>query len=345
MRRLGFLFLAGSALVILFLAGEVALRAERTWARRNVARYREANVFEKGREVLEASGDTLWLQPGVRYRPGARLAMDVAGERYEIVINSRGFRSHEFAERKPPGVFRVICIGGSTTVQGRTNDDTYPAHLERMLRARYPGREIEVLNLGINGTGSEYWLERMDELFRYEPDVILQYELVNDLFFRYLPRYAVEHPYWTRARRSLLIAWLLPPCPGDLEPYVHRTLRNLRQMALEARGHRAAHVVGAFAAPDATTAERSFRQYLDENAEAWGGRAGLRFYRDYYRLLEDYDARLHRAGDTGQLVVAPVDARVRDAGQFIDLCHMTAPGIEALAGAFALTLSSQTPLP
>jgi hypothetical protein len=70
----------------------------------------------------------------------------VGGERFRVEVNSLGFRTHEFAVPKPPGLLRVVCIGGSTTVAGRTNDETYPAHLERMLRARHPGLTIEVLN-------------------------------------------------------------------------------------------------------------------------------------------------------------------------------------------------------
>jgi hypothetical protein len=332
-RRLAVLWLLASGAVIAGLAVEVAFRAQRSWAKRAAAQYREANVFEKGREVLEGSGDSLWLQPGARYRPGARLDVEVAGTRFEIVINSRGFRTHEFTVEKPAGLFRVVCIGGSTTVQGRTNEETYPALLERALRARYPGRPLEVLNLGVNGTGSDFWVERQDGLFRLAPDLVLQYDFVNDLFFRHLPRYADEHPRWTAARHSLFVAWSAPPAPADLEPYLTRTLRNVRQMAGLSGAHEAGHVAGAFAAPDPERAAPAFRRYLDLNTEAWGGRAGLRFYRDYHAVLVDYDRRLRKASGEGRLVVADVDERVSDPSLFIDLCHMTGAGIEALASA------------
>jgi hypothetical protein len=329
----GVLWIAASSAVILALGGEVVLRAKSARSAREVARYREANVFEKGRDVLEANGDTLWLQRGVRYRPGARLDLDVAGERFEIVINRHGYRTHDFEESKPPGVFRVVCIGGSTTVQGRTNEETYPARLERKLRALRPGRALEVLNLGVNGTGSDFWLERLDELFRFAPDLVVQYDFVNDLFFRHLPRYAAEHPRASSARRSLLVARLFPPSAADLEPYLSRTLRNVRQMAGECRDRRAAHLAGAFAGPDPAGAPPLFRAYLDENTEAWGGRAGLRYYRGYDAVRLDFNQRLRKAAAEGRLALAPVDERVSDPSLFVDLCHMTGAGIEALADA------------
>ena len=328
-------YLALWAAIVGPLAAELVLVAGRRSARRQAERHRVANVFEKGREVREGAGDTLWAQPGVRYRPGARLSLDVAGDRHEIVINSHGYRSPETSERKPPGVLRVVCIGGSTTVQGRTNDETYPAHLERKLRAAFPGRSIEVLNLGINGITSDHWLTRLDEVFRFQPDVVVQYEFVNDLFFRHLPRYAADHPTWTLARRSLLFARLVPPPRQDLGEYLRPTVRNLRQVATEAGARGAAHVAATFAGPDVRRATPSFRSYLDVNVESWGGRHGLRYYPAYDALRKDFGEHLRKAAAEGRLVLAPIEENVNDPALFIDLCHMTSRGIERLAEAFA----------
>jgi hypothetical protein len=46
-------------------------------------------------------------------------------------MNSFGFRSPEIEVPKPEGKFRIVCVGGSTTNAGRTNDTTYPALLEK----------------------------------------------------------------------------------------------------------------------------------------------------------------------------------------------------------------------
>jgi len=327
------LYVGVCAAVITLLSAELVLVVRRAWQGREARLHRAANVFEQGREVREGAGDTLWLHPGVAYRPGARLSLVVGGEPYEIVINSHGFRSPEIPVAKRAGVVRVACIGGSTTVQGRTNAETYPAHLERRLRAAFPGREIEVLNLGINGVTSDHWLTRLDELFRFEPDVVVQYDFVNDLFFRHLPRYAAEHPRWALARRSLLVAGVEPVAPADLEPYVRRTLRNVRELADAVEAHGARHVAGTFAGPDVARASSSFRAYLDINVESWGGRYGVRSYAAYGALRQDFNARLRKAAAEGRLSLADIDPALTDPALYVDLCHMTGGGIEALADA------------
>ena len=91
-----------------------------------------------------------------------------------IQINSQGFRTHEFAVPKPAGLVRVVCIGGSTTVAGRTNEETYPRLVEAKLR-RPPaaGLPVEVLNPGVSGVSHEHWLDRLDRVFAYDPDVVV----------------------------------------------------------------------------------------------------------------------------------------------------------------------------
>jgi hypothetical protein len=110
------------------LGGELWLQLDRRRAEREAGRLAERNVFE-AREVREGSGESLWLVPGESYRPGARLELEAAGERYSIAINSHGFRDREVSLRKPPRVYRVVCVGGSTTVQGRTNSETWPTDI------------------------------------------------------------------------------------------------------------------------------------------------------------------------------------------------------------------------
>jgi hypothetical protein len=258
----------------------------------------------------------------------------VAGTTYEIATNARGFRTQEFEVPKPAGRLRVVCVGGSTTVQGRTNQETYPAILEKLLRRDLPGQPIEVLNLGINGTGTGYWLTRQEELFSYQPDLIVQYNFVNDLFWELLPEYATAHPWRRRLDRSLLLSWLFPIDAGDLDSGLLRTVRRHRALAHQARRRGVAYVAGTFAGPDPTTCSRELRAYLDQNTEAWGRPLALRHYRDYYSLLARYDT-LFESDARGRLFpLVPVHRLVSDGSLFVDLCHMTPEGIEALAQAF-----------
>src|SRR5512139_689953 len=133
------------------LAGEAWLRFQRFLDARASERFRVRNVFFANAMELQAGTHSLWAVRWQDYQPGAKVDVVVDGERFVVEMNSRGYRTHEFAVPKPDGLVRVVCIGGSTTVAGRTNQETYPAHLERMLRRRHPGLAIEVLNLGVSG--------------------------------------------------------------------------------------------------------------------------------------------------------------------------------------------------
>ncbi len=314
------------------LAGELLLVLQRRVAAERAHGYAESNVFTQSQGLAE--GATLWQDRGVRYRPGARLTLEVAGTTYEVVTNARGFRTQEFEVPKPAGRLRVVCVGGSTTVQGRTNQETYPAILEQLLRLELPDQAIEVLNLGINGTGTGYWLTRQEELFSYQPDLIVQYNFVNDLFWELLPEYGEAHPWRRQLGRSLLLSAWFPLDAEDLDSGLLRTVRRHRALARQARRRGVAYVAGTFAGPDPTTCSPELRAYLDQNVEAWGQPLALRRYRDYHRVLARYDTLFENDARGRLFPLVLVHRLVSDGRLFVDLCHMSPEGIEALARAF-----------
>ena len=74
---------------------------------------------------------------------------------HEGVHNSYGFRERQFAVPKPPGVFRVMVLGDSFTWgAGLAVEQRYTNVLERMLRDRYPYRDIQIPNFGMPGAGT-----------------------------------------------------------------------------------------------------------------------------------------------------------------------------------------------
>ncbi|MGE0455611.1 MAG: GDSL-type esterase/lipase family protein [Vicinamibacteria bacterium] len=334
-RWLRTLYLLVWASVLGALAAEVLLALERRSARQAADDYSRANVFDAAMLVSQGAGDGVWQERGVRYRPGARLTLEAGGETYEIAINARGFRGPEFAIERPPGVLRVACIGGSTTVQGRTNATTYPALLQALLEAELGRGRLEVLNLGINGARSDHWFSRLDELLGFQPDLLIQYEFVNDLFWAALPRLAAADPWIARRNASLLLAWLLPLDERRLDPDWLELRRTLRAIARVARARGAEYLTATFAGPDADRAEPGFRAYLDVNVEAWSrDSVRLRRYADYDRARRRFNAELASFASDRRLELAPVADRVRDPALFLDLCHGNARGIEALARAF-----------
>jgi lysophospholipase L1-like esterase len=111
---------------------------------------------------------------------GARLQ----GTKYQIAINSLGFRGPELLESKPANGIRVWATGGSTTFDILAPNDasTWPAVAGRELQARHPDKVVEVINAGI--PGEVFWGSGQDlnRLWRkVQPDVVIVYHGINDL--------------------------------------------------------------------------------------------------------------------------------------------------------------------
>jgi len=96
--------------------------------------------------------------------------------------NSLGYRGKEVEVPKPPGQFRVVCLGGSTTYDDCIEDDTltYPARLEYHLRER--GYNVRVVNAGVPGwTSYESLINYAFRVSYLEPDMVILFDAWNDL--------------------------------------------------------------------------------------------------------------------------------------------------------------------
>ena len=136
-------------------------------------------------------------------------------------LNNYGFIDSNFNTDKPPGLLRIACLGGSTTAnmvtQGQT-DYTYPDCLEMLLRQKYPGLEIEVMNFGMGGwTSAEILINFELTVLDFNPDIVLLYHGFNDLEPSITPGFKSDYSH---ARRNMAvkfsnykIANLLPNIP------------------------------------------------------------------------------------------------------------------------------------
>jgi hypothetical protein len=116
-----------------------------------------------------------------RLRPNFQFWHTDREGRWKFVTNNQGFRSYEdFHLEKPPGVFRVIALGDSTTEGFEVSQgDTYPAVLERYLREK--GINTEVFNTGISGFGTaEELIYLENEGIKYKPDAVVLGFFGND---------------------------------------------------------------------------------------------------------------------------------------------------------------------
>ena len=104
--------------------------------------------------------------------------------RYDYQQNSFGLRSPERPFEKPSKTLRIITLGGSTTWDGPTNEQTWPAMLEKKLNEHYGGvgYRIETINLAADGYSSPMSLVSLALLgVQFHPDLVISYDGINDL--------------------------------------------------------------------------------------------------------------------------------------------------------------------
>jgi lysophospholipase L1-like esterase len=123
---------------------------------------------------------------------------------YERFFDETRFTAyHSFLQVKPPvwtvavpkpdNVFRILCLGGSTTA-GEQLAQSYPDLLGQMLSERYRGKRIEVVNGGtFFYTTQHSIIEYLFTMKELSPDVILFFEAINDVCASFTrPPFAAE---------------------------------------------------------------------------------------------------------------------------------------------------------
>ena len=90
-------------------------------------------------------------------------------------VNSKATRGPEFSEEKSPNTIRIITLGDSTTFGwGMADDQTWPAKLEQYLQAEIKGKEIEVINAGVNSWSyAQMFVYFRDYAIQYDPDFVI----------------------------------------------------------------------------------------------------------------------------------------------------------------------------
>ena len=91
------------------------------------------------------------------------------------------FNAQQFSKPKPPGTFRIFCLGGSTTY-GRPYEDrtSFPGWLRELLPAVDDRHAWEVINAGGVSYASYRVAAVMQELVEFEPDLFIVYSAHNE---------------------------------------------------------------------------------------------------------------------------------------------------------------------
>ena len=296
--------------------------------------------LRKNAAISEAYDLSLWEEPGIQYRKNASLELDLPdGDKLSVKINSKGFRTKEFSSEKPEGLFRIICVGGSTTVIGQSNRQTYPALLEEKLAAKLPAFNLEVLNLGISKYGTRDIINLAQRAVNYQPDLVIKYNGANDLWWDYFIMLKDNLPAWKKLfLKSYAFQWffwrtLLPPddtIKQNLRDGLFPSLSYLKKI-IEKEGARL--VIITFFRPELNGLTSAQKYYLDFNVRHfWGQQIGtFPFIRvePYLKVLSLYNQTLRdfcRENDCPCIDLARRYPRNFDL--YVDICHFSQEGIE-----------------
>jgi lysophospholipase L1-like esterase len=101
-----------------------------------------------------------------------------------VTVNAAGFRSRTQTDLpKPHGRYRIVVLGDSVAIgMGVADDEPFAARVEQLLRQRFPGKDLDVINLGVPGydTRQEVGLLRR-HVAQLQPDLVLVGFYSNDV--------------------------------------------------------------------------------------------------------------------------------------------------------------------
>lgn len=287
--------------------------------------------------------DFIWKIPFFEYKKHAQRHAEAPNPNnlgvMHFQLNNYGFRDDDVVSPKPDGVFRIVCVGASTTEEGPRNSLTYPNILERRLRKHFNTDRIEVLNCGISGLNVMKERMRLADYLALEPDLLIIYEGVNDICHIHFPRWVGEMtPLQQLLRRSRAFTyyfnrWLAPPEERMRAELESGTLAQLLQIRNYARARGIETALCSFAYPDIGALSADERAYYDfYNWKDWGGRYVT--FDTYCRVVRLFNASLRAMCRKEGILYIPVEERVTGgADVFGDICHMKNVGIERKAEA------------
>ena len=277
---------------------------------------------------------SMWKRLWQELRPGTRQS-----DAMDLRVNARGFRDDEVALPKPSNLYRVVCVGGSTTAEGLSGALTYPGMVKtKFARALGPGR-VDVVNAGIFALTSQGEVGHLADYLALEPDLLVYYNFVNDvptISGRWLESKTGMNRFRALLLRSRFVYDYLNPMLLPNDAVIDRALdntilANLAKLADACRAKDVGLAVCTFAAPDYCALDRAQRAFFDYriNNMLWGRLMNMA---SYLRVLERYNSRVRAFCAARGLRVIPVaESLTGGAESFTDICHLRPRAIERKA--------------
>jgi lysophospholipase L1-like esterase len=274
----------------------------------------------------QPAADSRWEVPFLRYKPNFTIE-----EPDFFKTNSLGFRSPEIVLPKPEGIFRILCIGGSTTHEAGGNAVTYPMRLEALLKEAFPEQPCEVVNAGIPGIFSRGHLRRLHDYLQVEPDLIVAHLGVNDVLGIY------SNPATNLPAKSSRFLRLFAPSitAPDLDTFQNSLDsilgKNLRFLSEQFQREGIATVFASMPYPDPQAITKEQYQFFNyQGKRSWNLLAfSLDQYVSYIQISNNLLKTI--ASETQSVYIPLAESMAGVTEVYNDFCHMTQPGIDAKA--------------
>ena len=179
----------------------------------------QVRPLERPRELVDTFRNE-WLEGHDWYNGETRLYVykKVEGAKtygHPFNVNRWGFRDQEFVERDkdPVEQYRIMVLGDSMTAGiGVAEESRYTNVLEKMLNDHYPGKKIDVINLGVQGfetVQEDKIMKRMWDVVK--PDLVIVGLCENDpnISYKYFLPYGIPVPRITRRYFEKLLTFRL----------------------------------------------------------------------------------------------------------------------------------------
>ncbi|HZV36383.1 MAG TPA: hypothetical protein VFB72_17535, partial [Verrucomicrobiae bacterium] len=129
---------------------------------------------------------------GYGYNPNFFIRRSIAGRDYYVQNEDFSFRFFpkqmarnpgplRFPVRKTPGTFRIFILGESAAMGDPAESFAPDRYLEALLRAKYPGRNFEIINTAVTAINSHVILPIAKECAKHEGDVWIIYMGNNEM--------------------------------------------------------------------------------------------------------------------------------------------------------------------
>ncbi len=149
--------------------------------------------------------------------PAFKIA-DLNGTKYVVRSGFHPLMNPElrpFPLERPEGGLRIFVLGGSAAAGWpyHAGDTNISALLERKLRTLYPGRPIEVINAAAGTYASHRVKLILEEVLRYNPDVIFLYNGNNEFLESLVYRPRSPQAPWDCSATARLLYRITVPLP------------------------------------------------------------------------------------------------------------------------------------